>query len=404
MNAESPRVRGHLPTLIACFLHFDLSFMLWVLLGSLGIFVAESAGLSDAQKGWLVAIPILSGALLRIPVGLLADRIGGKRVGIALLALLMLPLALGWLGPVNTGSLVGLGVLLGVGGASFAVALPLASRWYPPERQGLAMGVAAAGNSGTVVTHLLAPRLAESFGWQAVFGLAMIPLAVVLVGFALLARESPRAASASVVAKPGSGMWRRVLSSPDLWWLCLFYAVTFGGYVGLGSFLPLFFRDQFRVEPVTAGQLAAAVTLAGSISRPIGGAVADRVGGARLLGMLLFGVGITYAIASGLPPLTTTVVMLVFGMIFLGMGNGAVFQIVPRRFPREIGVVTGVIGAVGGLGGFLVPILLGTLKGNTGSFAAGFVGLSILAVAAAVRLRTLCRASAQWRGTWEAEA
>ncbi|MGA9521246.1 MAG: MFS transporter [Myxococcaceae bacterium] len=402
MSQEPTRARGHLPTLIACFLHFDFSFMIWVLLGSLGIFVAESAGLSDAQKGWMVAIPILSGSLLRVPVGLLADRIGGKRVGVALLALLMVPLAIGWLGPVNTGSLFSLGLLLGIGGASFAVALPLASRWYPPERQGLAMGVAAAGNSGTVITHLLAPRLAESFGWKAVFGLAMIPLALVLVCFALLARESPRAASA--IHDRGPAMWRRVLSAPDLWWLCLFYAVTFGGYVGLGSFLPLLFRDQFQVEPVTAGQLAAAVTLAGSISRPIGGIVADRVGGAKLLGLLLFAVGGTYAIASGLPTLTATVVMLLVGMVFLGMGNGAVFQIVPRRFPREVGVVTGVIGAVGGLGGFLVPILLGTLKGNTGSFAAGFVGLALLALTAAVRLRTLCRASADWRGSWGAEA
>ncbi len=403
MNVEPTRVRGHLPTLIACFLHFDLSFMLWVLLGSLGIFVAESAGLTDAQKGWMVALPILSGSLLRVPVGLLADRVGGKRVGVALLALLLVPLAIGWLAPVNTGSLFSLGLLLGIGGASFAVALPLASRWYPPERQGLAMGVAAAGNSGTVITHLLAPRLAQAFGWQAVFGLAMIPLALVLVCFALLARESPRVASVAL-SRSGSSLRRWVLSSPDLWWLCLFYAVTFGGYVGLGSFLPLFFRDQFQVAPVTAGQLAAVVTLAGSISRPIGGMLADRVGGAKLLGMLLFAVGGTYVVASGLPPLTTTVVMLLAGMIFLGMGNGAVFQIVPRRFPREVGVATGVIGAVGGLGGFLVPILLGTLKGNTGSFAAGFVGLAFLALTAAVRLRSLCRASAQWRESWGARA
>src|SRR5581483_11172549 len=166
VHGATPSPRGHRPTLVAAFLHFDLSFMLWVLLGALGVYIAESAGLSPAQKGVVVATPLLSGALLRIPLGLLSDRFGSKPVGAGMLAFLGVPLLLGWLAGDDLPALLGIGLLLGTAGASFAVALPLASRWYPAERQGLVMGIAAAGNSGTVLANLIAPRLAEAVGWH----------------------------------------------------------------------------------------------------------------------------------------------------------------------------------------------------------------------------------------------
>jgi len=259
-----PPARGHLPTLIACFLHFDLSFMLWVLLGALGVFVAEDLGLSAAEKGLVVALPLLTGSLLRIPVGFASDRFGGKRVALCLLALVGLALVVAWRGASGVPSLVMAALLLGAGGASFAVALPLASRWYPPERQGLVMGIAAAGNSGTVLTNLIAPALATVIGWRAVFGAALLPLAAVAVAFQVMARESPGRAPASI-----SATWRALRES-DLWWFCLFYAVTFGGYVGLSTFLPLFLRDQFAVDALTAGRLTAVAALVGSFSRPVG--------------------------------------------------------------------------------------------------------------------------------------
>src|SRR6476619_5372954 len=190
---NAPATKGHLPTLIAAFLHFDLSFMLWVLLGALGIFIAQDLKLSPAEKGLMVAIPILSGSLLRVPSGLLSDRFGGKRVGIAMLAFLFLPLLLGWQLGGSLPELLAVGLMLGTAGASFAVALPLASRWYPPQRQGLVMGIAAAGNSGTVIANLAAPRLALLVGWHNVLLLATIPLALVIVAFALLAKDSPGA-------------------------------------------------------------------------------------------------------------------------------------------------------------------------------------------------------------------
>ncbi|MGC4118824.1 MAG: MFS transporter [Myxococcales bacterium] len=368
-----------------------MSFSLWVMLGALGVFIADAARLTPVQKAWLVAIPILGGSALRLPVGRLADRVGAKRVGLVLLAWLFLPLAMAWLGPARLPWMVVVGLALGAGGASFAVALPLASRWYPPQRQGLAMGIAAAGNSGTVITNLLAPRLAAHVGWQGVFGLAMIPLALVLAGFALLARESP-----GPLRRParGSGLHRE----PDAWAFCLFYAVTFGGYVGLGSFLPLFLHDQYRLAPAAAGTVTALAALAGSAARPVGGWLADRVGGGRLLLALLLAIAGLYGAASTLPSLPAMQGLLVVAMACLGMGNGAVFQLVPLRFGERIGEATGLVGALGGLGGFLVPMMLGATRQWAGSFGTGFAALGTAAAAAGVLLVALTLFQERWRG------
>jgi NNP family nitrate/nitrite transporter-like MFS transporter len=381
--------------LIASFLHFDYCFMLWVLLGALGIYIAESVGLSPAEKGLMVAVPILSGSLLRVPLGLLSDRFGGKRVGLIMLVGLFLPLALGWQAGNNLPALLGIGLLLGSAGASFAVALPLASRWYPPERQGLAMGVAAAGNSGTVIANLAAPRLADLVGWHNVLGLAMLPLSLVLVAFALLAKDSPRQAG----PQPGRhGL--RALGQADIWWFSLLYSVTFGGYVGLSSFLPLFLRDQYAIDPISAGAITALAAFVGSGIRPIGGYLADRLGGVRMLGFMLTGIAATYALAATLPPLGLMTPLLLFGMACLGMGNGSVFQLVPQRFGDQIGVATGVVGAIGGLGGFVLPILLGNIKQSSGSFGAGFATLALAALAGLMLLRVLAALAQGWRLSW----
>ena len=396
MKDSRDAARGHWPTLVACFVHFDLSFMLWVLLGALGIFISESAGLSAAQKGFVVAVPILSGSLLRIPLGLLSDRVGGKRVGIGILAFLVLPLALGWQSGKNLPELAAIGLMLGTAGASFAVALPLASRWYPAERQGLVMGIAAAGNSGTVITNLLAPRLANLVGWHNVMALAMLPLALVLAAFVLMARDNPGAGTGQPIRS-----YLTALKEGDLWWFCFLYSITFGGYVGLSSFLPLFFRDQYGVAPVAAGYLTALVAFVGSSSRPLGGYLADRLGGVRLLTVLLICIAAVYLCCAALPGLPGMTAILVIGMASLGLGNGAVFQLVPHRFREQIGVATGVVGALGGIGGFLLPILLGNVKHLSGSFAAAFVVLAALACCGLIMLRVLATVREGWRLSWK---
>jgi NNP family nitrate/nitrite transporter-like MFS transporter len=394
MTDTNDERRGHLPTLIACFLHFDLSFMLWVLIGALGILIAEDLELSASERGVLVALPILTGSLLRIPLGLASDRWGARRIGGGMLAFLFVPLTLGWLAAGSWPSMIAVGLMLGTAGASFAVALPLASAWYPPRRQGLVMGIAAAGNSGTVITNLIAPRLSAHVGWHGVFGLALLPLALVLAVFLLVAREAPAR------ARRGTRSMRNVLMQADLWWFCLFYSVTFGGYVGLSSFLPLFLRDQQGLAPAAAGTLTAVAAFVGSGVRPLGGWLADRVGGRRLLAVALTGLAAAYtliAMGPSLPPLT---VIVIGAMACCGLGNGAVFQLVPLRFRDDIGSVTGIIGAVGGLGGFFLPIVLGLVR-QRGGFGPGFLLLGVVATAVVVVLQTLTARQSGWRVSWQ---
>jgi NNP family nitrate/nitrite transporter-like MFS transporter len=394
-TADGSQPSGHKPTVFAAFLHFDLSFMIWVLLGALGVSISESLGLSAAQKGLMVAVPILSGSVMRIPLGLLSDRFGGQRVGIAMLLALYLPLLAGWRAGTSLGVLVAVGLMLGVAGASFAVVLPLASRWYPPERQGLVMGIAAAGNSGTVVANLVAPRIAAAIGWHGVLALTTIPLTIVLIVFASLAKDSP-----SRVAKQSLTSYLGVLRERELWWFCLFYSVTFGGYVGLSSFMPILLRDQYRLPAVTAGYLTALAALAGSGLRPLGGYVADRIGGVRLLSVLFVRIASMYLTAARLPAITPMTAILVTAMVCLGLGNGAVFQLVPQCFRRQIGIATGVVGAVGGLGGFMLPTMLGQFKQHTGSFASGFVVLGCVAASAFALLRWLMATNVNWKRSW----
>ena len=383
---------GHPPTLLSAFLYFDISFMVWVLLGVLGAHIAHEFGLTASQKGLMVALPILGGSLVRIPLGILVDRIGPRRTGIIGQILVMVPLVWGWLGGRSFGEVMALGLLLGVAGGSFAVALPLASRWYPPQHQGLAMGIAGAGNSGTVLAALLAPRLAERLGWHGVFGLALIPVVSTLLLYSLLAKESP--------SQPAPKPLRDYLGlcrERDAWWFCLFYSFTFGGFVGLASFLVIFFHDQYGLAKVMAGNFTALCVFAGSFLRPVGGYLADRFGGTRMLAGLFACASLGLMAVGMLPPLWAATALLFFVMACLGMGNGSVFQLVPQRFRQEIGVATGVVGAAGGLGGFLLPLFLGVLKDLTGSYGAGFFRFGLAGLGCLTLLRAVQR---DWRVSW----
>lgn len=386
---------GHFPTLVCAFLYFDVSFMVWVLLGALANGVVADLGLNEAERGLLVAVPLLGGAVLRIGAGLLADRIGARRTALAGLCLTTVPLLLGWLWADSLAALLVVGLLLGVAGASFAVALPLASRWYPPEYQGLALGIAGAGNSGTALATFFGPRLAEGIGWPAVFGLALVPILATLVVFFWLAKDSPGQPPPRPVRD-----YLHVLKLPDTWWFCFFYSVTFGGFVGLASFLNSYFCVEYGLDAIAAANLATLCVMAGSFLRPVGGHLADRLGGTRVLVGLYLGVTVVMLGLSGGLPLPLAVPAMVLGLGLLGMGNGAVFQLVPERFAQQIGVVTGVVGAAGGIGGFLLPVLLGGLKHVSGSFAGGFVACALAGFASASALLWVSRA---WTAELELE-
>jgi len=395
MNLAEFRRAGHWPTLLCAFLYFDFSFMVWMLVGALGVFIAQELGLEPAQKGLLVAVPVLSGAALRLVMGPAGDRFGAKRVGMVGLALTALPLLWGGFMMNSYADGIVVGLLLGIAGASFAVALPLASRWYPPEHQGLAMGIAGAGNSGTVLAALFAPRLAEVIGWRGVFQATLLPLVLVFACFALFARDSP-----ARVAYRRS--YLALAREADVWWLNAFYLITFGGFVGLASFLPILFFDQYGCTRVQAGSWAALCVFAGSFARPLGGYVADRFGGTAVLGLLfLVASNLTLAIAQ-LPAFATALPLIFALMLTLGMGNGTVFQLVGERFRQDVGVATGLIGAAGGFGGFLFPSLLGILRQWTGSYS---TGLSVFAAAVVLAAFALAIAQRRWnRGEAEVES
>ena len=389
---------GHLPTLFAAFLYFDLSFMVWYLLGPLAVQIATDLQLTTQQRGLIVATPILAGAILRLLMGLLADRLSPKTAGLIGQCIVIGALLCAWrMGIHSYEQALLLGIGLGVAGASFAVSLPLASQWYPPQHQGKAMGIAGAGNSGTVFAALLAPALAAAFGWNNVFGFALIPLVLTLVIFALLARNAPQRPKAKAV-----GDYFKALDDRDSWWFMFFYSITFGGFVGLASALPGYFSDQYGLNPVTAGYYTAACVFAGSLMRPLGGALADRFGGIRtLLGMYSVAAICIAAVGFNLPSSYAALALFVSAMLGMGAGNGAVFQLVPQRFRLEIGVMTGLIGMAGGIGGFLLAAGLGTIKQHTGDYQLGLWLFASLAVVAWFGLHGVKR---RWRTTWGSAA
>jgi NNP family nitrate/nitrite transporter-like MFS transporter len=385
---------GHKPTLFSSFLYFDLSFMVWVLLGPLAVQMATDLQLTASQKGLMVATPVLAGALLRIVMGVLVDQIKPKMAGLVGQVIVILSLLLAWLHGIHTfqqALLLGLG--LGFAGAAFAVALPLASRWYPPEHQGTALGIAGAGNSGTVFAALFAPGLAVAYGWNNVFGLALIPLVIVFVIYSIYAKDSPDAPPAKSLSQ-----YLSILKDKDAWWFMFFYSVTFGGFVGLASSLTIYFNDLYNLGPVAAGYCTAAAVFMGSLVRPLGGTIADRIGGVRTLLVMYAAAAVLLLIMSfGQPTYQWALAIILPVMAALGMGNGAVFQLVPQRFRKEIGVMTGLVGMAGGIGGFYLAASLGYFKQNFGSYQIGLIIFSALAVLAMLGLTGV---KTRWRTTW----
>ncbi len=371
--------------------------MVWTLLGPLGAQIGDTLHLDAQQKGFMVAVPILAGAALRILLGLLVDRIGAKNTGIIAQLVVIAGLATAWVvGLPSYQAALLMGGVLGFGGASFAVALPQAGRWYPPNMQGVVMGLAGAGNVGTVLDALFAPRLAAAYGWKNVFGLALIPAVLVLIVYAVFSKEAQ-----VEVKKKKLVDYVNLLKDKDAHWFCFYYTVSFGGFVGLASSYVLYFKGEYGLSPVQAGDLAALCTFTGAMMRPIGGGLADRLGGIRSLymfyaiaGMALVGASLAHTI-----PLSLSAFMIASAA--LGMANGSVFQLLPQRFGKDIGVMTGLVGAGGGVGGFYLASSLGLAKQWIGSFSIGFLvfaGLCFLAIVGLGLVKT------RWRTTWGAVA
>ncbi len=388
MSLRDASRAGHWPTLICAVLGFDLCFMVWVLLGPLGAPLATSFGLSAGQQSLVAALPFVVGALLCPLFGTLADRIGGRRLALGTFALTMVPLLFGWLVVKTYPQLLVLSALLGVAGASFAVILPLASRWYSSEYQGLILGLVGMGTGGSALAAVFVPSLVPAVGWNGVFALALIPIGTLLLFSLLLVKDAP--------SLPAPRPLREVVSLVgvgDIARCACFYFLTLGGFVGLSLFLPLFLKQQYGVDPIRASVFAGFCSIFGSMLRPVGGYLADRLGGVPMLFLCFLSVGFLGMRMSYLPHLDVATLCLFLCIALLGIGNGAVFQLVPLHFQEWIGLGTGLVGGAGALGCFLVPLALGASYQWTGRFGPGFFYLGLVGF---IATGFLIQASRDW--------
>jgi NNP family nitrate/nitrite transporter-like MFS transporter len=328
---------------------------------------------------------------MRFPLGVLSQYIGRKNAAIVEMSCIVLAMIYGFFMVKSFHDVLAMGVLLGIAGASFGVALSLGSGWFPKQYKGLAMGIAGAGNSGTALAALFAPRLATAFGWRAVYGFAALMMLLPLFVMIFFAKEPPDREHQSL---------REHLSclfESDGWAFNMIYIITFGGFIGLATFLPSFYYGQFHVSKIQAGNLTVLATLTGSIFRVVGGWFADKIGGIITLSVVfliviagLFGLMTT-------PPLTITTALFMLCFAALGAGNGATFQLVPLRWPLTTAVAGGMIGEIGAIGGSILPNLLGQSKQHTGTYAYGFAVYALLAFGILAILQLVART---WTASW----
>jgi len=415
------RGQGHAPTLFMAFLYFDMSFMVWTMLGPLSTEITEALALTGhimtaGEKATLLSLPILSGAILRIVLGFGVDKLGAKLTALmsqtVVIAALLTAYLLGSEITYNQLLIVALG--LGFAGASFAVALPQAGQWYPPKLQGVVLGIAGAGNIGVVIDFLFAPKIAEIWGWESVFGVGAAMAIVTLVAYFFLAQDAPE----DVYKKNPKKLkdYGKLLKDKDTWWFCLFYAVSFGGFVGFAGYMKVYLMNTYQVDmsafgldildegnvKVIAGYFGALCIFAGAVLRPVGGAVADKIGGVRSLYYFYGTVALLVIINATMElPFAFAILVLFLIMANLGMANGAVFQLVPQRFGKDIGIMTGIVGCAGGLGGTALIQTLGWSKGAFDGYTAGFL---IFAVVVFVAISGISLVKTRWRTTWGVQA
>lgn len=390
-NARAFLKSGHPLTLLSAFLYFDFSFAVWVLNGAMAPFISEQFHLSPAQIGLMVSIPTLAGALMRFPLSVLSQYIGRKNAAVTEMVSIIIALTYGFLAVHTFSNVLAMGVLLGTAGASFGVALSLGSGWFPREYKGLAMGIAGAGNSGTALAAFFAPRLAHIYGWQHVYGIAALFMFLPLLTMIVFAKEPPD------IEHQTLRQHIKCLYEADGWYFNLVYIITFGGFLGLATFLPSLFVAQFHISKSEAGTLTMCATLLGSATRVLGGWFADKVGGIATLSIVLL-VAITsiFGLVAS-PSLALTALLFMVCFAALGAGNGATFQLVPLRWPTTTAIAGGMIGEIGALGGGILPNVLGLSRQHTGSFAAGFAAYAVFALTVLIVLRMVSR---KWTRTW----
>ncbi|DAB37808.1 MAG: MFS transporter [Sulfuricurvum sp. GWF2_44_89] len=410
---------GHWPTLFAAFLYFDFSFMMWTMLGPLATEINESLtsrgfSMNDDQTATLLAVPVLAGAILRLVLGIFVDKFGPKKTALVSQMIVIATLFYGYLAAetITYDQLLFVALGLGFAGASFAVALPQAGQWYPPRLQGTVLGIAGAGNIGVVIDFLFAPKIAEIWGWPSVFLVGGVLSFIVLIAYMFMAKDAPSSVYKANPKKLGDYM--KLMRDRDTWWFNLFYAVSFGGFIGFANYMKVYLMNTYQADmsafginvmdesnvKVIAGYFGALCIFAGALLRPVGGAVADKMGGIKSL-YVFYGSIIVLAFISAFVSLPFWAAILVMFLIManLGMANGSVFQLVPQRFGKDIGVMTGLIGMAGGLGGTALIKTFGWSQGAFDGYSAGFV---IFAVMTMIAISGISLVKTRWRTTWGA--
>jgi MFS transporter, NNP family, nitrate/nitrite transporter len=369
---------------------FMVCFFAWSMLGPLGPTLQKQLDLSEFQLAIAVAIPVVLGSVMRIPIGILTERHGGRRVFTALMAYSIVPLVLLANFHDSFAAVVVIGFLLGVTGASFAVGVPFVNQWYAKERQGFALGLYGMGMGGTVLTALTAPKIAKHWSLATPFWIAAALMTVMTVVFWLFARDAPVTGPRPAVS---FGAPIKVFrDQPRARALTLFYFLSFGGFVAMFLYLPKLLTGVHHLTKTDAGYRSAGFALLAVVARPVGGWLADRIGASRVLRLSFAGTG-ALAIVLALTykhmvPLTIACLTMA---VALGLGTGAVFKLVAQWFPADVGAVTGVVGAAGGLGGFFPPLVMALVKSLWGSYLVGFL---LLAAVAAACMLVLARIAA----------
>ncbi len=376
---------------------FAVNFWAWALLSPLGPRFKESLGLTSFEQSLLVAVPVVVGSLGRIPVGALTDRYGGRVMFPLVSAATVVPvLYVGLAGHSSLAALLAGGFLLGIGGTSFAVGVPFVNAWFPPERRGLAIGVFGMGMGGTAISALSTVRLVDAYGTSAPFLITAAVLAVYAVAAALLLRDAPGR------AVPTEPLARRLASTLRLgttWQASALYAVAFGGYVAFSVYLPTYLKTGYGLTQADAANRMAGFVLLAVAMRPVGGWLSDRIGPVRVVTGTLVVVLAAALVQSSAPALTPVGTAAFLSLAAaLGAGSGAVFALVALLAPaNRLGSVTGVVGAAGGLGGFVPPLVMGSLYGTYGSYALGLLLLGAVAAAALTYTATRLRRTAVGR-------
>lgn len=364
-------MKGAQRQLLLATVSFGLCFAAWGLISAFAPAFREEFGLSGQMTSLLIAVPVLLGSLARLPMGMLTDRFGGRLVFTCLFAAVAVSAAIVPLAR-SFETLLVFAFLLGLAGSSFAVGVGFASPWFPAARQGTALGIYGLGTMGQSAAVFLGPVVAAVAGRDAVFlGLAAL-IAIWAVVFVATARNAPSAKPPATIG----AMVTVLTTQPLVWVLAAFYFLTFGGFVAFSVYLPTLLRDEFGLTAADAGFRAAGFVVLATLMRPLGGVLADRHGGANVLwwvflGLMPFGLLLTW------PVMAPFTVGALCTAALLGLGNGAVFKLVPEHFPGSTATVTGLVGAVGGLGGFFPPLVLGYFRDRTGEVWPGFVLLVV---------------------------